>query len=204
MKNLTESSTFTANVSVPEDNVDLRTAASVETAFQALADRTKYLREFVDAQTPASRTKYVPLHGAWTSSTFALAAGDMPVATATDTGATALVRVPLGRYLPTGATITLVRCLVNPATSVALLGDRMQINLRRATISGTTISGTTRAVWHDSGTAGMQWASSGTISETVSEGHVWEVWVNANLASVAADTFRLVEITFTDPGARNY
>lgn len=45
MKNLTESSTFTANVSVPEDNVDLRTAASVETAFQSLTNRTKYLND---------------------------------------------------------------------------------------------------------------------------------------------------------------
>jgi len=41
---LTESSTFTASVTVPDDG-DVRNAASVETAFQALANRTKWLTD---------------------------------------------------------------------------------------------------------------------------------------------------------------
>lgn len=45
MENLVESSVFTANVSVPQDSIDLRNAASVNTAFQALANRTKYLND---------------------------------------------------------------------------------------------------------------------------------------------------------------
>lgn len=60
MKNLTESSTFTANVSVPEDNVDFRTAASVETGFQALANRTKHLNDNKAAGAPASTDNGIP------------------------------------------------------------------------------------------------------------------------------------------------
>lgn len=47
--NLTEVSTFTANVSVP-DTGDARTAASVETPFQALANRAKYLKNENDTR----------------------------------------------------------------------------------------------------------------------------------------------------------
>lgn len=46
--NLTESASYFANVSVP-DGGDARTAASVETPFQSLANRTKYLKARTDA-----------------------------------------------------------------------------------------------------------------------------------------------------------
>lgn len=42
MKNLTDASAF-ADVPVPEDAVDRRTAASLESSFQSLANRTRYL-----------------------------------------------------------------------------------------------------------------------------------------------------------------
>lgn len=48
-KNLTEVDTFTANVTVPEDGIDLRSAATVETPFQALANRATYLKARHDA-----------------------------------------------------------------------------------------------------------------------------------------------------------
>lgn len=54
-KNLTETSTFTANVSVPEGG-NARTAASIETAFQALTNRTRKLNDRLDLLTaPVSR-----------------------------------------------------------------------------------------------------------------------------------------------------
>jgi hypothetical protein len=46
--NLTEASTFTADVNVPDDGDDL-VDVSVEPAFQSLANRTKYLKARVDA-----------------------------------------------------------------------------------------------------------------------------------------------------------
>lgn len=85
MKVLVETSTFDADVEVPEDIVDNVTGATVETGFQALADRTKFLRDASDAldarldaldavglparlasdrfryTTPKTRTVYVPL-----------------------------------------------------------------------------------------------------------------------------------------------
>jgi hypothetical protein len=45
---LTEASTYTANVTVPDDG-DALSAASVEAPFQDVADRTKYLKAHVDA-----------------------------------------------------------------------------------------------------------------------------------------------------------
>ena len=44
-KTLTETATFTANIVVPVDG-DARNAASVETPFQSLANRTKYLNNY--------------------------------------------------------------------------------------------------------------------------------------------------------------
>lgn len=49
--NLTESSTFDATVTVPSDG-DSMSAASVIAAFQALANRSKYLKDVVDVLDP--------------------------------------------------------------------------------------------------------------------------------------------------------
>jgi len=46
--NLTDVSTFTSPVAVPADG-DARNAASVETPFQSLANRTKYLKDTIEA-----------------------------------------------------------------------------------------------------------------------------------------------------------
>lgn len=120
MKNLTESATYTANVSVPEDNVDLRTAASVETAFQALANRTKYLKDGFDASTAQKVTqKIVPLSsmeqmygglGATKAGTAQIAedivSGVYRYPLQVDTSQQAII--PLNPYLPHGSTLTQV------------------------------------------------------------------------------------------------
>lgn len=46
MHTLAESATHTSGVNVPDDGVDPRTAASIEPAFQALANRTKLVHEY--------------------------------------------------------------------------------------------------------------------------------------------------------------
>ena len=48
-ENLTESGNFDATVSVPLDGVDRRTALSLRPAFQALANRTRWLKGALDA-----------------------------------------------------------------------------------------------------------------------------------------------------------
>lgn len=56
---LTETSTFTTDVTVPNDG-DTRNAASVRSAFQALADRTKFLKDIIGAGgTGATRLRTV-------------------------------------------------------------------------------------------------------------------------------------------------
>lgn len=52
--NVTDSSTFTSPIVVPTDG-DTRNAASVLTAFQGLANRTKYVKDFLDNGVPKLR-----------------------------------------------------------------------------------------------------------------------------------------------------
>jgi hypothetical protein len=57
MKDLVEVDTFTTDIEVPEDFVDLRNAASVEVGFQGLANRTKHLKDHsAFGPTPAAST----------------------------------------------------------------------------------------------------------------------------------------------------
>jgi hypothetical protein len=59
--NLTETSTYDTNVTVP-DGGDARVAASVETPFQAVANRTKYLKTAVDSLISPALAQLVPIH----------------------------------------------------------------------------------------------------------------------------------------------
>jgi len=206
MKNLTDIATWSTQVQVPEDNIDLVNGESVEPdSFQLLANRTAYLREFVDAQSPASRTVLIPLFGSFATSTFPISPGALPIAVASSAGGSASVEVLIGRYVPVGATITKVRALVNPATSEAIASDRMSLELFKSTISGTTLTHATQGVYNCATSAtGIQWIDSGTISKSVGASEVWTAKVAAGLNVGVSDIFQIVEVTFTDPGARNY
>ncbi len=159
MKNLTESSTFTANVSVPEDNVDLRTAASVETAFQALANRTKHLNDNKSAGAASSTDNGIPRFdgtGGKTLQTSALSISDAGLLEyITQPTRTVVLWLPGGssdngtwtsdtgrvvcstnnsQYakefrLPNGATLTAVRVKVDPGAARAVSGDRCSLNV---------------------------------------------------------------------------
>lgn len=124
--NLTEADTYTANVSVP-DAADARTAASVETPFQALTNRAKYLY-----------TRLTKLAGFYSDGTFHIGAQAAIVVAAEwvwgvpsigwfSTGNAQVLVVPVGaECLPNGATWTGCTARVNPA--IARAGaNRMQV-----------------------------------------------------------------------------
>lgn len=72
--NLTETATYTANVSVP-DGGDARVAASVEPAFQALANRAAYLKAHMDVKEQYARYRIeAPSPGVASGSKLTLAA----------------------------------------------------------------------------------------------------------------------------------
>lgn len=77
--NLTESEAYTANVSIPDDG-DARNAASVESAYQALANRTKYLKAKVDPMLMHARFGISAVSpGVASGSKLTLAALDLPI-----------------------------------------------------------------------------------------------------------------------------
>lgn len=211
MKNLTESATYTANVSVPEDNADLRTAASVETAFQALTNRTKYIKDRIVSDEwvyPTGKTRTTTIYpcdagrdGTWTFTPTAL--------TATGASAYATVSLNLSKHVPDGATITRVRALVDPGAA-RTGSNRMTLALYERVFgfaSPSVPAATQRFIAYDNATGSLQSIDSGTISVAVSRnsGQALLLWLSCgNDANVNYDAVYGFEITWTDPGPRNF
>jgi len=101
--NLTEVDTYTANVSVPDDG-DTRSAASLEGAFQALANRAKYLKAHVDVKEQYARYRIeAPSPGVAAGLKLTLAALHIPVDSGHFTLASNEVTLPAaGIYLVSG------------------------------------------------------------------------------------------------------
>lgn len=216
MKTLTETSTFTADVDVPEDIVDNVTGSTVETGFQALANRTAYLKAVADDldpriaadewtyPTPKTRVLLLPVSASLGESD---SSGTPEWSTVLETMSSAIsqganVRRWWRPVLPAGATITKVRALVNPGAANTG-GDRMYLQVARFTVSGTTVSSAfSVGPYYDNESTGDQWIDSGTIELFVIAGTFIEATVrSANEAS--GDRVRLLEITYSDPGPRN-
>lgn len=211
MKNLTESATYTANVSVPEDNVDLRTAASVETAFQALANRTKYIKDRIVSDEwvyPTGKTRTTTIfpadasqYGTWTLTPSAILIS----------GSSAYARLDLNLapYLPDGATVTRVRALVDPGAARSG-ANRMTLALYERIFgfaSPSVPASTQKFIAYDDTTAALQSIDSGTISVAVSRnsGQALLLWLACgNDANANPDAVYGFEITWTDPGPRNF
>lgn len=112
--------------------------------------------------------------------------------------------LPLSGLIPDGCTITKVRVLVDPSTAHTTASDRMAVNLRSFSASGTTVSvATTSGPFRDDGTNALQWIDSGTISHARTTANTWaELEIASSVA--ALDQVYLIEITYSDakPGER--
>lgn len=123
--NLTETDTYTANVSVP-DGADSRTAASVETPFQALTNRARYLYN-----------RLIKLAGFYSDGTYQLDTIHGQCIAASwllgntywlSTGDAQYLPIPIdASVLPHGATLTGFSARVNPGVARATTGNRIQL-----------------------------------------------------------------------------
>jgi hypothetical protein len=196
--NLTETATFTTNVSVP-DAADARTAASVETPLQALANRTKYLRDGLLPGSPATVVRWI---GTGYQSS-ADAAGNNPgwLHLNSDPGialsigsARAKRLISFDHALPNGCTITQVRVRVDPSTAQATAGNRMSAQVFVNDSTGTQASSTEVT---DSGSSAAQWITISGLSIVVDKTARSYAVAVLNSVNYAADQIFGVEVTFT-------
>lgn len=165
-KNIVDLHEFTTPVQVPV-GTDPRNAASVETPFQALANRTEFLRERIQPQ----RTVELRLslyeaiqHGPWTWST---PFGNY-LETSDSSLGTALVW-PLRGRIPTGAEIQTIQAIVDMGEA-ATAGMTLRVLARSFNFSTpSTLPSSTPAPLGTKTTSGLGLIDSGPVSHTVSD-----------------------------------
>lgn len=193
--NLTETDTYTANVSVP-DGGDARLAASVETPFQALTNRAKYLY-----------TRLIKLAGFYSDGTFQLdSLHGQALSTSWSFLATAWSSIADSEYLffpidasvlPHGATLTGFSARVNPGAGRATPGNRIQFEVYKITMSGTWSivgSGT-----YDDGTTNLQTVTKTGLTEVINRNtYSYVLRITAgNTGAASPDAFYGAEVSRT-------
>ena len=184
-KTLVETATKGSAVIVPEDGVDLRQAITVETPFQALANRMKYAENHVDLleaaglparlasdhfaySTPKSRTVYVPLTafapeipGDWSY-------GGLGWVSLVNSG---VLTCDLTPYIPAGATLTKITAIYKSGAS-ATIANSVEHKLTKYTFAVVGNAGTDVIPWTSASTTGWQ----GGLGD---DGHTQYLEVNA-------------------------
>lgn len=200
--NLTDVDAFTSPVAVPSGG-DERNAASVETPFQALANRTRYLKEILVPTTPPSKTIRV---GA--DAFFGPAVGTKTGAgIAGDFGTLLVVNnqrayADLGRLVPSGATITGLTIRVKPG---AARSGGSQVIAGWEVVSGDSTVDSAAGGDLDDGTTNTQNLTP-SVSLTINRStkRYFATLKAGNTAGSANDEILWMDVTFTDPGPRNY
>lgn len=107
--------------------------------------------------------------------------------------------------LPAGAVITKIRLLVNPGSSHSP-SDAMFVRGDRHIVTSTTPSTpfTSGPFYCTTGSGAREWIDSGTISLNVTAAGVVEITARSNSVTAAGDVVEMLEVTFTDPGPRNF
>lgn len=201
--NLTDVDAFTSPVAIPTDG-DTRNAASVLPAFQALADRTRYLNNLVNPSGVARTIVLSPMalanaNGGWGPD----ALGSLTNAEALTAGGK--LTLDLGRLLPTGCQTTSIEAMVTP--KVARVGTaRMlgKITAQTPTWGGTPSAPaeTTLVETYDDGGVGIQKLQS-TLIRVITEGEILLYTLRAGIATIG-DYAWAVRVNFLDYGARSY
>lgn len=123
--------------------------------------------------------------------------------------------VPLSDSLPSGATITRVRALVNPGIARATPADRMFLTVHSVEIDQpAALAYALEAAEEDDGTANLQWIDSGVLSLPVDKEH--DVGGSPTTTHYTAairagsdgatnlDAFHALIVEYTDAGLRNF
>jgi hypothetical protein len=197
-KILTDVDAFSADVTVPED-ADARNAASVESAFQKLANRTRFLLNLIYVATPATVVRFVGSAYQSSADSSGSLAGWLhlhasPTVALSIGSARAKRFIPFDHVLPNGATITQVRVYVDPAGAQATAGNRMSAQVFVGDITGTQYSSTETT---DAGSAGAQWITISGLSIVVDKTQRTYGVAVLNASTYAADQIFGAEVTFT-------
>lgn len=120
-----------------------------------------------------------------------------------------LAHLDLRAYVPHGAIVKRVKILVDPGIGRATVGNRISLQMQTRTLDfSTPAAGASSADFtlvRDDGTAGLQVLDSGAFTTTIDSVKTHEITVTAgNDAATNNDVFYGVELTFTDPGPRNF
>ena len=192
--NLTDVSTFTDPVAVPVDS-DPRNAASVETPFQALANRTRYLLNQIETAgalivhlSPAAGLQESFGVSEWD---YGIGVGD-PSVDSVDNGSE--LHFDLAQYLPDGATITDIDIMATEGAARAL-GSRMSVSLQVQTPTWTG-SGSTAVTLYYSETGGGATSKIFSISDGVNAGTAWA----SQVVTKGTKSYTLVVRAGTDGG----
>lgn len=161
-KVLVEVDTFTASIAVPEDGDD-ENALSVETPFQALANRTKNTKGRIDAWL-GSAMRLIDVRAAVPDNTTEWFFNFQLGWYSSDN--TKNLSIPLGAdILPHGSTLTAVALRVDPGAARATSGNRMALKVYKQDVTGavTQLGSTVR----DAGTSTAQLITLSGLSEVV-------------------------------------
>ena len=223
-KNLVDVSTYDAAITVPAD-ADARNAASVETAFQSLANRSLNLAdrcggagagasEWLYEDGPRVRTEQYPaaimtpqqsvgtgvVDSGWNFAT----AGAAPPAQGREylsKNIGQILSFEIGaRVQAHGCTLTRVRAVVRPGAVRATLSDRMRLHLVSSTsLFGTPVYAGPLDEDEDDGTAASQILDTGVISRALFTNVGMTVIIKSGLTA-GVDAVTALELTWSEPG----
>lgn len=209
-QNLTETATFDTPITVPQ-NTDPATAESVVVPFQAVTNRTKYLKNELDTRIVADEFTYP------TPKAKVKELGIMALGAGADGWSPVLGRVESTKDthpaffdldLPGGCVVTGIDVIVTPGAARSspnrMTAVLTRINADYSTPGSSVESFGTSA--EDDGTTGAQLLQQTGLSVTLSsrDSKAYAIRVfSGNTGSSAADKIHGVRVHYNDPGPRN-
>ncbi len=212
-KNLTDDpNSFDAEITVPVDS-DARNAASVETPFQQLANRTAFVGKYVQSDEwtyPAPKERTLVL-GASEFSVISGTWGGLPmIYSGRSNGADIAMQIS---GLPSGAEITKVEFMIRPGASRATVGNRVTCDIAvYDPYDFSTLDTPAVPTYSDSatddGTSNVQVvtiAPDSPIAIDREAGSRVYLYVSAGSdAGTNFDAVYAVRLSYNDPGPRNF
>lgn len=208
-KNLTPAGGWAENVAVPVD-ADPRDAESVEVPFQALTDRTQYLRNQLE-QDSASVVHIDPFagqSGGWASGGI--------ISGVESTGILARLFFDLAAYLPDGARVLDIELMATEGAGRPL-GSRLNLGLARKTVDWSTPADVPEVAlgYSESGggsgfrvialSDGVNWGGSAWAPITINKAqnaYTLRVTAGVDGGAHAPDTVHAIRVLYEAPEAR--
>jgi hypothetical protein len=230
--NITDVDAFTDPITAPAGG-DVRNSASVVAVAQKLANRTRNLKNRLDAlfdvanelvypSGAQTRTIWIPPSGfTWSNQDvlggsrpdqWGIRQGGGPMLSFVNLG---LAICPINAFVPDGVTIVSFHVLVDPGVARATSGNRMRVSVLETKYSGSSAPATallidpssdTTAV--DDGTTNRQLIGKGSLSytfrKTVDQSVLEFLVLAGNDAATNIDSILGARVTCSQPGIRGY